>query len=546
MFSILKMKIIIIALFLIITVTLSILIYNKLINDKESTTIKSGLLSSTTNTEKLMVPSNFDFKSKMSYYVPLGVSIRDNNLVTIVENNKKLFCIDEFNTSNNLDNSVKIKDCENNDSQSLQVRQFSTIPKIYNSNIDKCLTFISNVVDGDRLIFSDCKAASNDIQNFRIDASNNIAYKTGSTFTYLSYDNNNNAILINDKNAAPKFQSLSFNQECTSDFCRNLINLKNGYYLIVDTNGILRLLKQTIDKNSFSINYDEIWYSENLPISGKYTINFDDDSNLKVVNSLNNNTVWSTSSFNKAPDSNKIKPYKLELIDNELTVVNGLNQIMYIINPKNPRINCKLDSITESICYNNNIQYRLDILTPSNETGISCEIIAKTLDGNKWDISSTAVQTLIPSSGNYNKQFMYRNEICNAPNPSFSAFGNCTSADSYYYYYLKKERALINQEFDKKRIVVLCYDDKDKLIGVKTQPDVNLSFDYTFQNMQQFFLSPTISSSNSLLTLSKNTNTLSFNTGANSNGSFIGITLIFNNITYPTVYYTLEPFSIQM
>ena len=188
------MKIIIIALFLIITVILSILIYNKLINDKESTTIKSGLLSSTTNTERLMVPSNFDFKSKMSYYFPLGVSIRDNNLVTIVENNKKLFCIDEFNTSNNLNNSVKIKDCENNDSQSLQVRQFSTIPKIYNSNIDKCLTLISNVVDGDKLIFSDCKADNNDIQNFRIDASNNIAYKTGSTFTYLSYDNNNKAI----------------------------------------------------------------------------------------------------------------------------------------------------------------------------------------------------------------------------------------------------------------------------------------------------------------------------------------------------------------
>ncbi len=107
MFSILKMKIIIIALFLIITVILSILIYNKLINDKESTTIKIGLLSSTANTEKLRVPSNFDFKSKMSYYFPLGVSIRDNNLVTIVENNKKLFCIDEFNTSNNLNNSLE-------------------------------------------------------------------------------------------------------------------------------------------------------------------------------------------------------------------------------------------------------------------------------------------------------------------------------------------------------------------------------------------------------------------------------------------------------
>ena len=57
---------------------------------------------------KRPIRSNYDFQMDMSYYFPLGVALMDNNLVTI-DDNDQLLCIDEFGSSNNENNTVKIK-----------------------------------------------------------------------------------------------------------------------------------------------------------------------------------------------------------------------------------------------------------------------------------------------------------------------------------------------------------------------------------------------------------------------------------------------------
>lgn len=444
------------------------------------------------------IRSNYDFQMDMSYYFPLGVALMDNNLVTIDDNNQ-LLCVDEFGSSNNENNTVKIKNCSNDYSQKFQIKDFSLTEKLYSSVLQKCLTKLDDytvVPVKTNLIFSDCKAPSNAIQNFKM-IDNKIAYTSyNNPNKWLSYSNDNNSILIDISNAAPSFQFLNFNQKCNSNTCTNLTNLENGYFLILDTKGTLKLLKESYDKDFIKI-YTKLWDNEIKLENSKYNISFDNDGEL-IIKNTNNIEVWNTRKHIKTQEyKNKTTPYKLEMINDKLVVTNGKNEIMYTIHPHPKIIDCQVSTLTETLCYNNNLQYRSNILTPPSGNGIDCVNIANTSYGYTWDISET-IQTLIPNSFTTQK-FVYRNQSCSTPNPSFIEFGNCQNADSYYYYYLGKSDDL---SF-KKRILVLCYDDKDRLIGVKSQPDVNVSASRTFENIKANFLSPTIMPSSNTLVLSK-------------------------------------------
>lgn len=498
------MKLIASLIIIIIITILFLLSYYKI---KDQNTSQSPIIKTIDNTPEIFIPSNFDFNAKMSYYFPLGISLRDNSFVTFDESNNKLLCLDEFYSSNNENKTVKLIDCTNDDQQSFSLKRFGTVPKIYNSNTDKCLTYQNF---NDRLTFSECKGTLTDIQKFRIEPSDNRISNGTNYDRYLAYDNSKNAILVTNRSTTPRFQHLNFNQECSSDSCTNLTKLNNGYYLFLNTNGVLMLLQERFDNQTYSKNYNIIWSNRDkiTPSEDKYIINFDENGILFIINK-NNNKIWSTDKYIKTNAyKNKIIPYKLEMINNELVVTNGINEIMYTIHPHPEIIDCKLSSLSQTLCYNNNVQYRANILTSQSENGINCLDMATTLYNYKFDISET-IQTLIPNSFSTQK-FIYRNQSCSTPNPSFIEFGNCQNSSSYYYYYLGKS----DDSSFRKRILVLCYDDKDRIIGVKSQPDVNISLINTFQNMKENFLNSTITPSFNRLVLSKpsssNPNTLTF------------------------------------
>ena len=524
------MKLITSIIIVIIIIILFLLSYYKI---KDQNTNQSTLIKTIDNTPEIFIPSNFDFNAKMSYYFPLGISIRDNSFVTFdgsdVSNNK-LLCLDEFYSSNNENKTVKLIDCTNDDQQSFTLKKFGTVPKIYNSNTDKCLTYQEF---NDKLTFNQCESTLTDIQKFRIEPSDNRISNGTNNDRYLAYDNSRNAILVTNRNIAPRFQHLNFNQECSSDSCTNLTKLNNGYYLFLNTNGVLMLLQEKFDNQTYSKSYDISWSNikQITPTEDRYIIKIDENGDLFIINK-NNDKIWSVDKYKKENAyKNKIIPYKLEMINNNLVVTNGINEIMYSIHPNDHEIvNCKLSPLTETLCYNNNIQYSADIITLSQGKGINCMESVNRLYGDYiWDIS----ESYLPVS----KKFMYRNVQC-SDMPPFIQLGNF-SDDSYFYNYYYYNLVTENNPYFKKRVIIFCYNDYDNLIGIKIQSnnDFYVSNSEKLEDIQTLFLYSTIVTTETKLRLAvNNLNTLEISV----NNLIVSFTLKKNGITSPSVLYKLD------
>lgn len=492
------MKLIASLIIIIIIIILFLLSYYKI---KYRKTSKSTLIKTISNVPEIFIPSNFDFKSKMSYYFPLGISLRDNSFVTFDASNNKLLCLDEFYSSNNENKTVKLTDCTNDDQQSFSLQRFGGVPKIYNSNRDKCLNYLEFK---DKLTFNKCDSTLTDIQKFRIETLDNRISNGNNNDRYLTYDNSRNAILVTNRNTAPRFQHLNFNQECSSDSCTNLTKLNDGYYLFLNTNGVLMLLQEKFDDQTYSKKYDISWSNieQITPIEDRYMINFDENGNLFIINKKNDK-IWSTDRYNKENGyENKIIPYKLEMINNALVVTNGINEIMYTVHPHPQIRNCKLSPLIETLCYNNNFQHRADVINTPLGNGIKCIDMAKTNYNYNFDISKSYIPIY--------KEFVYRNEKCT--DVPFIQVGKFSDDSLYYnnYYYQLVE---YNKPYSKKRVIILCYNDYDNLIGIKIQSNNEFYVSETDKLediLQTLFLDATTMTSETTLTLNNNNNSLLF------------------------------------
>jgi hypothetical protein len=525
-----KLVSIIIIIFIIILVISIFIITNNKINFKNI--VKNQPLTYTED-----IPSSYDFKTNMDYYFSLGISIRDNNLVTIDDTNQ-LRCLDEFYSSNTENNTVKIKNCSNDSSQSFQIKRMAFVDKLYSSSLDRCLTNITNSDGSSILKFRECKTNLDALQEFKI-IDDKIAYIiNGNPTKWLSFSQNKEAILIDNKNEAPHFQFLNFNQKCNSNVCTNLTSLTNNYLLLLDTSGILKLLKQTINTD-FTKTYKELWNnSEELSTksSGKYNIAFDSNGILRVRNITNNSEIWNTELYTKTNEyNNKLYPYSLEIINDMLVVLDGKNEIMYTIFPHPEIRNCKLDSLTETLCYNNNVKYRANVIDTPLGNGINCVDTANTSYGYSWDISET-VQTLIPFS-NITQKFVYRrNEKCTTDVP-FIQLGNFSDDSLYYnnYYY---QLVTYDKPYSE-RVIILCYNDYDDLIGIKIQSNNDFYVSQTdkLEDIQTLFLySSTIITSETTLIINNNNNRLEISVI----NLIVTITLTKNGVTYNPFPYKLD------
>lgn len=517
------MKLIASIIIIIIIIILFLLSYYKI---KDRKTSQSTLIKTIDDSPEIFIPSNFDFKSKMSYYFPLGVSLRDNSFVTFDVSDNKLLCLDEFYSSNNENKTVKLIDCTNDDQQSFSLQKFGTVPKIYNSNRDKCLTYLEF---NDKLTFNKCESSLTDIQKFRIETLDNRISNGTNYDRYLAYDNSKNAILVTNRSTAPRFQHLNFNQECSSDSCTNLTKLNNDYYLFLNTNGVLMLLQEKFDDQTYSKKYDISWSNikEITPVEDRYIITFDKYGNLFIINKKNDK-IWSTDRYNKENGyNNKIIPYKLEMINNALVVTNGINEIMYTIHPHPEIRNCKLSPLIETLCYNNNSQYRANVIDTPLGNGINCIDMAKTIYNYKFDISKTYLPVY--------KEFVYRNETCT--DVPFIQLGNFSDNSLYYnnYYY---QLVKYNEPYSEKRVIILCYNDYDNLIGVKIQSNNNFYVSPTdkIEDIQSLFLSAPIITSETTLILNNNNNILEINVI----NLIVTITLTKNGVTYNPFRYKLD------
>lgn len=293
-------------------------------NSTISTPTSTKLISTLNNPDisNCYIESNIDTNARLSYYNPLGFQLSDSNLIAFATTPlgySLLNCLDQNNTFNNPQDNVKVKNCNRNYSQFLTTKDYGyRTKKIYSSLIEKCLTKIND----NKLIFENCGTENNAIQNFTI-IDNRIAYNNGSQ--WLSIDpTTKNAILTSEKDKALTFQLLNFNQVCNSNMCTNITKI-NDLILFLDTTGIMYIILEQTNPNSFEKFYTSIWNNKSqIEVNdidneekSKFKLSFDNTGDLLVTNTSNNNKIiWSVSSFYQKYKNLPVSPFRINLISN--------------------------------------------------------------------------------------------------------------------------------------------------------------------------------------------------------------------------------------
>lgn len=164
-----------------------------------------------------------DSVAKEKYYFPLGIPITDQSL--IMEKDNDVLCLDEYNSSNDNKNDVKFMNCTNEYSQVVRIKNYRSnsddnigLNKIYNSILDKCLTYIND----DKLVFRNCDNDLDTIQEFNFTDEGKIKHSSGKCLNIDNFDNKN--AILTSCNEASKFKiSNFFSNECTSFNCSDII-----------------------------------------------------------------------------------------------------------------------------------------------------------------------------------------------------------------------------------------------------------------------------------------------------------------------------------
>ena len=279
------------------------------------------------------VYKSFDVQNESefnNYYFPLGIALTEKSIVTLKDN--MLLCLDEYNTSNNATNNIKLKNCNSNYSQIFRNKKYFNntddaigTNKIYIPNIDKCLTYFEN-----KLTFKNCDSNLNYIQEFNINQNGNLYYPASSSCLNINNNEDKDGILSPCSNSA-KFQFLNLNNtECSSFNCENSIVFSNNnvrHLLLLDTDGMLKLLKinnitrnieQVIDLvNTKPDKFKKINNLHTYPYNMKIT----SDGEL-VCYDKNDKIVWITFKNNSLINP----PYKLT------HTYNGDNITIHIVN----------------------------------------------------------------------------------------------------------------------------------------------------------------------------------------------------------------------
>lgn len=300
-----------------------------------------------------------EIEPKENYYFPLGIPITDQSL--IMEKNNNVLCLDEYNSSNDEKNNVKIMNCTNDYSQVVRIKNYRTNPddsvginKVYNSILDKCLTYMSD----NKLIFRNCDNDLDTIQEFNITEDGKLKHSSGKCLNVDNFENKN-AVLTSCEDAPKVKISNFFSNECSSFTCPDTITHYSEYRdfdiaartsrivkaylfsLMVDTNGQLIFItrdffsKKVISNINLLTTFPSKW---NIVSNEKFSYPY----NMKIINEgiltcydNNNKVVWRS----KEKDSSYNPPYTLRFLENYDRVNKTISVKIQILNGKGDIIN---------------------------------------------------------------------------------------------------------------------------------------------------------------------------------------------------------------